>query len=319
MASVATRSAAKRPRANPRRVRQTTGAPAKTRPTVQTRNPALGLTPSRRTAPRTMTEKSRRRPERGSQDLQCAGVASTESPPAAQAEAHAAHRREQRLARRLGQLPPEVADVHVHHVALRVEVHVPYLLQERGPPDDLLRVEQEILQQLEFLGRQVERFPVHRDRVPQAVERQGSVAEDLEPLGPAPPVQRPDPGQQLVEPERLGEVVVRARIEPPHHVLRGVPGGEHQDRRVPALAPQLGGDLEPVLLGEHDVEQDDVVLVDVGQQGGLVAVRGHVHHVALFLQALLDEARDFPVVFHHEDFHGSKLGVQVMNRLPRPV
>ena len=72
-------------------------------------------------------------------------------------------------------------------------------------------------------------------------------------------------------------------------------------------APQLGGDLEPVLLGEHDVEQDDVVLVDVGQQGGLVAVRGHVHHVALFLQALLDEARDLPVVFHHENFHGSNL------------
>ena len=64
------------------------------------------------------------------------------------------------------------------------------------------------------------------------------------------------------------------------------------------------GDLEAVLLREHDVEQDDVVLVDVGQHRGLVPVGGDVHHVALFLQPLLDESGDLPVVFHDENLHG---------------
>ena len=63
-------------------------------------------------------------------------------------------------------------------------------------------------------------------------------------------------------------------------------------------------DLKAVLLRQDDVEEDDVVVVHVGQQEGLVAVRGDVHHVTLFPQTLLDESRDFAVVFHHEDFHG---------------
>jgi hypothetical protein len=116
-------------------------------------------------------------------------------------------------------------------------------------------------------------------------------------------VQRPDAGQQLVEAEGLGQVVVGAGVEPAHHVLGGVTRGEHEDRRGPALAAQLGGHLEAVLLGEHDIEQDDVVVVHVGQHRGLVAVRRDVHHVPFLLEPLLDESGDLPVVLHHENLH----------------
>ena len=194
--------------------------------------------------------------------------------------------------------------MHVHHVALRIEVHVPYLLQERGPADDLLRMEQEVLEELELLRREVERLVVDGRDVAEPVERDRPVAQHLEPLGAAAPLQRPDAGQELVELERLREIVVGAGIESADHVLDRVARGEHQDRRVPPFPAQLRGDLEPVLLGEDDVEQDDVVLVDVGQHGGLVPVGGDVHHVALFLQALLDEPGDLPVVLHDENFHG---------------
>ena len=138
----------------------------------------------------------------------------------------------------------------------------------------------------------------------QPVQRERAVAEHLEALGAAAPLQRPHAGQQLVEPERLGEVVVRAGVEAADHVLHRVARGEHQDGRVAPLAAELRRHLEAVLLGQHDVEQDDVVLVDVGQHGGLVAVRRDVHDVALFLQALLDEPGDLPVVLHDENFHG---------------
>ena len=116
----------------------------------------------------------------------------------------------------------------------------------------------------------------------------------------------PDARQQLIEAERLRQVVVRARIEPADHVLDGIAGREHEDRGVPPLPPQLARDLEAVLLEEHDVQENDVVVVDVGQHGGLVPVRGDVYHEALFLQALLDESGDLPVVLHDENFHGSQ-------------
>ena len=119
-----------------------------------------------------------------------------------------------------------------------------------------------------------------------------------------PPHQGPHPGQELLEPERLGQVVVRARIEAADDVFDRVAGGEHQDGSVAPLATELRRHLESVLLGQHDVEQDDVVLVDVGQHGGFVAVRRDVHGLALFLQTLLDEPGDLPVVLHDENFHG---------------
>jgi D-alanyl-D-alanine carboxypeptidase/D-alanyl-D-alanine-endopeptidase (penicillin-binding protein 4) len=223
---------------------------------------------------------------------------------AAQAEADAAHRLQQRLAGGAGQLAAEVAHVHVHHVALRVEVHVPDLLEQGGAAHDLLGVQQEVLQELEFLGGEVQRAIGHAHRMPQAVQRDRPVAEHLEPLRTAPAMQRADPGEQLVEAEGLGEVVVRAGIEPANHVLHRVARGEHQDRRVPPFAAQLGRHLKSVLLRQHHVEQDHVVVVDVGEHGRLLAVGRDVHHVALFLQALLDEPGDLPVVLHDENFHG---------------
>jgi hypothetical protein len=119
-------------------------------------------------------------------------------------------------------------------------------------------------------------------------------------------MERPNPGQQLVEPERLREVVVGAGIEAADHILDRVPGREHQDRGVAAFPPELAGHLKAVLLGQYDIEQDHVVLVDVGQHGGLVPVRGDVHHVAFLLEALLDEAGDLSVVLHDENLHGSQ-------------
>ena len=66
--------------------------------------------------------------------------------------------------------------------------------------------------------------------------------------------------------------------------------------------------MKSVCLGHDDVEMDHVVLVDMGQQSGLVAVRRHVHHVTLLFQALLDEPRDFSVVYLDENFHPTERG-----------
>ncbi len=144
-----------------------------------------------------------------------------------------------------------------------------------------------------------------RHLVPQPVERDRSVPEYLQPLGAAPPEQRADPGEQLVKAERLREVVIGAAVEPAHDVLDRIARRQHQDRRVASLAPEFLRHLKPGLLREHDVEQDHVVLVDVGQHRGFRAVGGDVHDVTFLLESLLDEAGNLPVVFHQENFHGA--------------
>ena len=135
--------------------------------------------------------------------------------------------------------------------------------------------------------------------------RDRSVAQYLEPFGAAPPEQGADAGEELVEPERLRQVVISAGIESPHDVLDRVARGQHEDRRVASFPPQLLRDLESGFLRQHDIQQDHVILVNVRQHGRLGAVGGDVDHIPFLLQALLDEARDLPVVFHQEHFHGA--------------
>ena len=60
-------------------------------------------------------------------------------------------------------------DVHIDHVALRIEVHVPHLLEQGGTPDYLLGVEEEVLQELELLGSEIKRTTIDGCRVSQPV------------------------------------------------------------------------------------------------------------------------------------------------------
>ena len=68
---------------------------------------------------------------------------------------------------------------------------------------------------------------------------------------------------------------------------------------------------------QHQVEHDAVVVDHLRLHAGLVAVVQDVDRVALFLQALLDEAGDLPVVFDHENAHRPYLAFYVRRRVRR--
>src|SRR5213080_4622364 len=152
-------------------------------------------------------------------------------------EPDAPHGVEQLELRGLLQFAAKIAHMDVHHVALGVEVEIPHLFEQLGAPDHFLRPEQEMLEQLEFLRRELELLPLDFDLVLQAIEFDRPIAEELGAACAATPDQRSHAGQELVELERLGEIIVGAGVEPAHHVLRGVPCGEHQDRRLASFAP----------------------------------------------------------------------------------
>ena len=76
-------------------------------------------------------------------------------------------------------------------------------------------------------------------------------------------------GKQFLRRERLGDVVVRTRIEPSHFVGFIAARGEHQDGNglETAVSTPLAGQLQPALAGQHPVQQDDV-----GQHGVQLAL-----------------------------------------------
>ena len=131
-----------------------------------------------------------------------------------------------------------------------------------------------------------------------AADRVGEVA-----VGP--PEQRLDPAQQLAQPERLGQVVVRAELQADDLVDLLVAGGEHQHRRLRAGRAQPAQDLEAVHARQPDVEQDRGPAPISGRDlEALLAGAGEGDLVALLLQGVLDPARDGVLVFDDQDRGG---------------
>ena len=97
--------------------------------------------------------------------------------------------------------------------------------------------------------------------------------------------QRLHPREEFGKGEGLDQVVVGAAFQPAHAVFDGVARGQHEDGRVLVLAHR-GQDLEAVHAGQHDVQDDEVVVALQREMAAVHAVAGQVHDVALLRQAL---------------------------------
>ena len=92
----------------------------------------------------------------------------------------------------------------------------------------------------------------------------------------APAVECSEPEHELLQLERLGEVVVGAELEPGGLVVKPVGGGKHQDRHAATGSDDAMGDLVTGGPGNVAVEDGDVVGVDAQQFQSGVTVTGDV-------------------------------------------
>ena len=86
-----------------------------------------------------------------------------------------------------------------------------------------------------------------------------------------------DTRQQHPEAERLGDVIVGARIEPENGVGLGIGAGQHDDRGFQAVAPEQTTDLAAVHVGQADIEQDQIESLGFGELedgGGGIGLEG---------------------------------------------
>ena len=93
----------------------------------------------------------------------------------------------------------------------------------------------------------------------------------------------PQPGQQLVHAEGLGQVVVGAEVEGGDLVGLGLPHRQHDDGHG-RPAPEAADHVEPVDAGQAEVEQDDVGVAGGRQVEGLLPAGRLVDVVAAGLQ-----------------------------------
>ena len=122
-----------------------------------------------------------------------------------------------------------------------------------------------------------------------------------------PAEERAKPRVQLLERERLHEVVVGARVEPRHAVADGVARGQHQHGRVVVGGAEPAADLQPVEVRHQHVQHHGVGRVKRQAVERLGAVGRELDVVALQPEGPLERRADGRLVVDDENTHGESV------------
>src|SRR3984957_11823439 len=218
---------------------------------------------------------------------------------------------DQRRAVRPLELGPQPPDVDPDVLGLGLVPPAPDPAQQMGPRQQLAPVQRELPQQRELGRREVHLLAPQPHHLARQVDLDLA---DLDhrrrgldrPLGrPGPAERGQDAREQLLDAERLGHVVVGAHVERGHLVPLAAPGRHHDDRDRGMLA-DLPAELEPVDLGQHQVEQHHVRLLGLQHRQRLGAVGRHQRVEPAHGQVRPDQVDDVRVVL--DDEHPGRRG-----------
>src|SRR5918996_1151958 len=149
-----------------------------------------------------------------------------------QDETHAPHRvQDTRLAVGL-ELASQVPDEDVGDVGLGVEVVAPHLFVEPLAGDHLAGTAHEDAEELQLPPRELQVAPGAQRAVARLVELEVADRDDAVALRRPPAQERVQPGDDLLERERLDHVIVGARLKPRDPVADLVTGREHAHRQL---------------------------------------------------------------------------------------
>src|SRR5919112_2492678 len=117
----------------------------------------------------------------------------------------------------------------------------------------------------------------------------------------------PHPSEELGEGEGFGKVVVSTSIQALDAVFDLGAGCEHQNRDANVRCPEPFDDLDPVEVGQHPVDHQQVEILAQGSSESRAAVGSRVGDVALTAEDLGQEIRKVLLVLHDQYPHHYRL------------
>eukprot|EP01022_Parablepharisma_sp_SALTPOND_P006708 TRINITY_DN12717_c0_g1_i1.p1 TRINITY_DN12717_c0_g1~~TRINITY_DN12717_c0_g1_i1.p1 ORF type:complete len:841 (-),score=269.53 TRINITY_DN12717_c0_g1_i1:1757-4279(-) len=127
-----------------------------------------------------------------------------------------------------------------------------------------------------------------------------------------------DAGHQLAYLEGFDQVVVGARTQALDLLVDGAAGGQDHDRHAVVALAQPAQHVLAAQLGQHQVQQHDVVVLVAQDLVGDLAIGGDIDLELVFLEDLLQPVGELGIVFDQEQFHAVLLGVFVALQIKKP-
>ena len=118
------------------------------------------------------------------------------------------------------------------------------------------------------------------------------------------------PRLQLIQRERLGEVVVRAKIETTHAILNAVQGSENQHWHLGFAHTQSLQDFQPAHLGQAEIQDNQIKLAICGRPISVLASIDAIHGVPGVAQRVRQCRSQTCVILRDEYSHSLHLRIR---------
>src|ERR1017187_6355176 len=179
----------------------------------------------------------------------------------------------------------------VDDVCEPVVVHIPDVLHDHGAAEGAALIAHHVFEDAEFLGGEVDGFGAADHLAANAVE--GELGH-LQAFGGglAAAQQSADAGQELDEGEGLDQIIVGALFQALDAILEGAAGAQDQYRRPGFAVADLFQNLQTVHVGEHAVQNHQVVIGGVNALQRGAAGKYRIHRVSSAFQAPAEEVGD---------------------------
>lgn len=232
-----------------------------------------------------------------------------------QAVAGAAQRMNQLLLVIVVDLAAEAAHENFEHVGKGVVVVVPHVRGDGRPIDHAILVQDEELQEREFLRGQRDLATGAPCAMRAEVDFEIGDADDVL-AARQPSSDRAQSREEFGECKRFREIVIGAGVETAHTVVDAVSRRQHQYRRHDAPLSERPAEIEPRSARQHHIEYDDVQIVATSSREAVGELHPDVDLVAPLLQPLAENGGQSRIIFDEQCAHAGK--VHRAGRIARP-
>ena len=178
------------------------------------------------------------------------------------------------------------------------------MFDQFGAANHLALVVEEVGQQLVFLRGQFHRFAIQRNPARTRIQPHRSSGQFGRGITRGPADERAQPGNKFLGLERLGQIIIGARIKPCHLVGPAIARGQHQHRKGAAFLAPHAQHRQPINLRQAKVEHHRVIFLGRTQKMAVLAIGGQVNGIAGLFQRGLELTPQRRLVFDDQYPHG---------------